>query len=46
MTCQEFVDSLRALRDKELTPADRICADGHLTGCEKCAPTCADTNEP
>jgi anti-sigma factor RsiW len=37
MTCEEFVDSLRALRDEELTPADRIRAESYLTACEKCS---------
>jgi anti-sigma factor RsiW len=37
MTCEELVDSLLALRDEELTPADRIRAEGHLAGCEKCS---------
>jgi hypothetical protein len=35
MTREELVDSLLALRDQELTPADRIRAEGRLTGCEK-----------
>jgi predicted anti-sigma-YlaC factor YlaD len=37
MTCQEFVDSLPAYRENELTPAERIRANEHLAGCEKCA---------
>jgi len=36
MTCQEFVDSLPAYRENELTPAERIRANEHLAGCEKC----------
>jgi anti-sigma factor RsiW len=37
MTCEEFVDSLQAFRDDELSSPDRIRAHEHLTGCEKCS---------
>jgi PAS domain-containing protein len=36
MTCEEFVDSLRAFRDDELTSPGRIRAQAHLTDCERC----------
>ena len=37
MTCEEFVISLRAFRDSELTQPDRIRAQEHLTSCDKCS---------
>jgi Putative zinc-finger len=37
MTCDEFVDSLQAFRDDELTLPERIRAQEHLVGCEKCS---------
>jgi anti-sigma factor RsiW len=38
MTCEEFVvDSLGAFRDGDLTSADRIRAQKHLTSCNKCS---------
>jgi anti-sigma factor RsiW len=37
MTCEEFVDSLGAFRDGDLTSADRIRAHEHLTSCDKCS---------
>jgi anti-sigma factor RsiW len=37
MTCKEFVESLPAFRDDELTPRDRMRAQGHLAGCERCS---------
>ena len=36
MTCEEFVDSLGAFRDGELTSPDRVRARNHLGRCEKC----------
>ena len=37
MTCEEFIDSLAAFRDSELTPPDRIRTQEHLASCEKCS---------
>lgn len=37
MTCEEFVSSLQAFRDDELTSPHRTRAEEHLTGCEKCS---------
>jgi anti-sigma factor RsiW len=37
MTCEEFVDSLGAFRDGDLTSPDRIRAQEHLTSCDKCS---------
>jgi anti-sigma factor RsiW len=37
MTCEEFVDSLGAFWDGDLTSPDRIRAQEHLTGCDKCS---------
>ena len=37
MTCKEFVDSLAAFLDDELTLQDRVGAQKHLTGCDKCS---------
>jgi len=37
MTCDEFVDSLQAFRDDELTLPERIRVQEHLVGCEKCS---------
>jgi anti-sigma factor RsiW len=37
MTCKEFVASLNAFRDDELTPPDRIRAHQHLAGCDQCS---------
>jgi anti-sigma factor RsiW len=37
MTCEEFVDSLQAFLDDELTSPERIRAQEHLTGCDKCS---------
>jgi anti-sigma factor RsiW len=37
MSCKEFVDSLQAFRDDELTSPDRIRAQEHLASCEKCS---------
>jgi anti-sigma factor RsiW len=37
MTCEEFVASLQAFRDDELTSPDRIRAQKHLAGCLKCS---------
>jgi anti-sigma factor RsiW len=37
MTCEEFVDSLAAFLDDELTLQDRVGAQKHLTGCDKCS---------
>jgi anti-sigma factor RsiW len=36
MTCEEFVDSLQAFRDNELTLPERIRAREHLAICEEC----------
>jgi len=37
MACEEFVDSLAAFRDDELTSPDRIRAQEHLASCDKCS---------
>ena len=37
MTCEEFVDSLQAFLDDELTSPERISAQEHLTSCDKCS---------
>ena len=37
MVCKEFVESLAAFRDDALTPRERIRAQGHLAGCERCS---------
>jgi anti-sigma factor RsiW len=37
MTCEEFVDSLQAFLDDELTSPERIRAQKHLTSCDKCS---------
>jgi predicted anti-sigma-YlaC factor YlaD len=37
MTCEEFVESLAAFLDDELTLQDRVGAQKHLTGCGKCS---------
>jgi predicted anti-sigma-YlaC factor YlaD len=37
ITCEEFVDSLGAFLEGELTPSDRIRAQEHLTSCDKCS---------
>jgi anti-sigma factor RsiW len=37
MTCAEFVDSLGAFRDGDLTSPDRIRAKEHLASCDKCS---------
>jgi anti-sigma factor RsiW len=37
MTCAEFVDSLQAFRDDELTLPNLIRAQEHIIGCEECA---------
>jgi len=37
MTCQEFVDSLPAYGDRELSPGGRTAADEHLAVCDQCA---------
>jgi hypothetical protein len=37
MTCEEFVDSLGAFRDGDLTSPDHIRAQKHLTSCDKCS---------
>jgi predicted anti-sigma-YlaC factor YlaD len=37
MTCREFVDSLGAFLDEELTSPEHIRAQEHLTSCDKCS---------
>jgi hypothetical protein len=37
MTCEEFVDSLQASLDDELTSPDRLRAQKHLTSRDKCS---------
>jgi anti-sigma factor RsiW len=37
VTCEEFVTSLQAFRDDELTPPDRIRAQEHRAACARCA---------
>jgi anti-sigma factor RsiW len=37
MTCEEFVASLQAFRDDELTSPDRIRAQQHLAACATCS---------
>jgi anti-sigma factor RsiW len=37
MTCEQFVDSLAAFRDGDMTSPDRIRAQGHLASCDKCS---------
>ena len=37
MACKEFVDSLGAFRDGELTWPDRIRAEEHLNSCGDCS---------
>lgn len=37
MTCKEFIDSLAAFRDADLTLPDRIRAQEHLISCKKCS---------
>ena len=37
MTCEEFVNSLGAFRDGDLTLPERIRAQEHLATCDKCS---------
>jgi predicted anti-sigma-YlaC factor YlaD len=37
MTCREFVDSLGAFLDEELTSPEHIRVQEHLTSCDKCS---------
>jgi anti-sigma factor RsiW len=37
LTCEEFVDLLAAFLDDELTSQERVGAQKHLTGCDKCS---------
>src|SRR5947209_13071906 len=37
ITCEEFVDSLPAFLEDELTLPDRIRAQEHLASCDKCS---------
>ncbi|MBV8361214.1 MAG: zf-HC2 domain-containing protein [Deltaproteobacteria bacterium] len=37
ITCEEFVDSLGAFLEGELTSPDRIRAQEHLSSCDNCS---------